>query len=358
MTTATHPLLERAHRDGTPLIDGDTVTFLWQGDDPPYLKADFNQWGLGEALPLSPERVAEGLWQYEVRLPDTAYMEYAFFRDPARDDNRRPDPFNPRRLFNGAGQYNHYFDMPSARHTALLRYRPNTPRGTVTHHTLTVNELVVGKRRDLWLYQPPVQAPVPLVLVYDGRGYYRRAKLNIIVDNLIAQHRIAPIALAFVDDARAHRFVEYHTSEAMLFTVAAIYQVARQHLSLLDPEMNPGAFGVIGASLGGLMALFTAMRMPHYVGKVIMQAGAFDIAPTPGTEPLIRHLLRLLPPQPLCIWQDVGSFDWLLEGNRSMKALLEEKGYDLTYREYAGGHNFTAWRNALPDALVTLFPPV
>ena len=40
-----------------------------------------------------------------------------------------------------------------------------------------------------------------------------------------------------------------------------------------------------------------------------------------------------------------GSLEWLLEGNRQMYALLKEKKYRVKYREFSGGHNFTAWRN-------------
>jgi enterochelin esterase family protein len=38
-----------------------------------------------------------------------------------------------------------------------------------------------------------------------------------------------------------------------------------------------------------------------------------------------------------------------------MHALLEEKGYHLTYREYPGGHNYTAWRDDLWLGLEALF---
>ena len=42
---------------------------------------------------------------------------------------------------------------------------------------------------------------------------------------------------------------------------------------------------------------------------------------------------------------DVGRYEWLLESNRRLHALLVERGYDVTYREYNGGHNYPAWRD-------------
>jgi enterochelin esterase family protein len=350
-------LLERAQRETTPLIDGTIATFLWQGNEPPHLVGDFTHWNRDDTPHPQPEPVAHNLWQYRVTLPENAYVQYAFFSDLDSEASRIPDPLNPRLVWNGVQADNNWFEMPAAHHTPLLKAKRGISRGTVTRHALTPGELVVGKRRDLWLYQPPVIEPVPLLFAYDGRDYLRQAKLPTIVDNLIAAGRIAPVALAMVDNARQHRFVEYHTSEAMLATLQPVIELARSHLNLLDIAAHPGAYGVLGASLGGLMALFTGLRLPDYFGKVFSQAGAFDIAPMPGVEPLIYDLARLLPPPPLEVWQDVGSLDWLLQTNRTMRDLLLEKGYSVTYREYAAGHNYIAWRDALPEALETLFPP-
>jgi hypothetical protein len=37
-------LLERAQAEGTPLVDGEQVTFVWAGERPPILIGDFNGW--------------------------------------------------------------------------------------------------------------------------------------------------------------------------------------------------------------------------------------------------------------------------------------------------------------------------
>jgi enterochelin esterase-like enzyme len=355
-TPMNHPLLARAHAEGTPLIDGTTATLIWQGVQAPYLKGDFSSWQVSGAP--QPEKIEEGLWQYTLTLPEDAYLEYAFFGEVDSDDSRLPDPFNPRLIFNGVEHDNHYFGMPGYRATPLTHYQRGTARGKIIRHRMTKYDLALGKRRDLWLYQPPTPDPVPLLVVYDGTDYYRRARLNVIVDNLIARQQMAPVAMAMIDHAGEYRFAEYHAPEATLFTVARVYEIARTHLNLLDISEHHTEYGVMGASLGGLMALYTGVRMPQYVGKVLSQAGGFDICPAPRVESLMHQLVRLLPTQPLRIWQDCGTLDWLLESNRAMRTVLEAKGYDLTYREYNAGHNFTAWRDVLPEALTTLYPPV
>lgn len=69
------------------------------------------------------------------------------------------------------------------------------------------------------------------------------------------------------------------------------------------------------------------------------------------------ELVRYLPPQPIIVWMDVGKFENLLPENQLMYDLLVKRGYQVQYREYPGGHNYTSWRNDLPIGLESLFPP-
>jgi enterochelin esterase family protein len=39
-----------------------------------------------------------------------------------------------------------------------------------------------------------------------------------------------------------------------------------------------------------------------------------------------------------------------------MYALLKEKGYNVAYREFTAGHNYTAWRDDVWRGLEAMFP--
>lgn len=52
---------------------------------------------------------------------------------------------------------------------------------------------------------------------------------------------------------------------------------------------------------------------------------------------------------------DVGTLDFLLEDNRRMLPLLRERGFDVTYHEYGGAHNYTSWRDHVHLGLETMF---
>ncbi len=350
-----HPLLARALADGAPIIDDTTATFLWQGPWPPVVAGDLNGWDTRHAPAVSAwRRVAPGLWAYQVELPRDAYIEYAFF---ASTDGgaRLPDPLNPRATSNGMGADNNFFYMPDAAPTPLVERQAGVARGTLSHHTLESGWLLANGRRAVWLYQPPVTQPAPLVVVFDGWDYLQRGLLAEIADNLIAQGRIAPIALAFADHGGPARGVEYLCSEATLrFVVDMVVPLAQAQLNLVDIRETPGAFGVLGASAGGRMALFTGLMCPEIFGHVLSQSGAFGMG---DRASVIFSLVRHGPVRPLKLWLDCGRYESLLEPNREMHAALTARGYDVVYREYNAGHNVPAWRNAVWRGLEQLFGP-
>lgn len=72
---------------------------------------------------------------------------------------------------------------------------------------------------------------------------------------------------------------------------------------------------------------------------------------------LLVNYVRNNPVPPLRIWQDVGTLEWLLDGNRQMHAILKAKGYDVTYREFSGGHNQTMWSDNTWRGLEAVYPP-
>ncbi|MBU1752106.1 MAG: esterase family protein, partial [Chloroflexi bacterium] len=130
--------------------------------------------------------------------------------------------------------------------------------------------------------------------------------------------------------------------------------LAQAHLPLLDVQTHPGAYGVLGASMGGLMALYMGLRAPHVFGYVLSQSGAFTMM---GRDLVVYDLVRDGPVRPIRIWMDVGRYEWLLPTNQHMHALLEAKGYDVTYREYNGGHNYSSWRDDVWRGLELLLNP-
>ncbi len=124
-------------------------------------------------------------------------------------------------------------------------------------------------------------------------------------------------------------------------------------MKLLDISKHPGAYGILGASFGGLMSIYTGLRIPEIFGNVLSQSAVFEFE---GRDFAAVDLIKHRHAPSINIWMDAGRLEWLLEDNRRMQPLLQEKGYQVIYREFNGGHNFTAWRNDIWRGLEALFP--
>lgn len=331
------------------MIDGQAATFIWAGPRPPHWISDLNDWSTEG--PSRWDQVEPGVWIHTIHLPRDAYLEYGY----SLDGERLADPWNSRTKPSGMGHRNHYFYMPEAGPTPLARRRAAVAQGQVTRHVVATNGLALGRERVVYLYRPPTAAPCPLLVVLDGGDYRRRVHLPAIVDNLIAQGRMQPIALAMVHNGGPGRMVEYACCEThVMFLANQVLPLARQELSLVDVEAVPGAYGLCGASMGGLMALYTALRLPHIFGHVLSQSGAFGWL---AHDLVVFDLIRDGPARPLRIWMDVGHFEWLLSANQRLYSLLAAKDYDIAYREYNAGHNYPAWRDDLCRGLQWLYSP-
>jgi enterochelin esterase family protein len=345
-------LLERARTEGTPLIDGSNATFVWHGaGEVPQLIGDFSDWS---DSPIDLTEIEPGVWAHTLSFPRDAYLEY-IFRTRHDIEERFTDPFNPRVVYNGVESVNNYFGMPEYQPPELTRRKPGVTRGAISEHWLETGTFAATPHRKLYLYHPPVEEPVPLVVVWDGADYLQRGSLNAIVDNLIAEKRIPPIALALIDNGKHARFIEYMQNEASVgMLTRLVLPFASQHLNLIDASEQPGIHGVLGSSMGGLMALYAGLRAADLFGHVVCQSGAFWFE-DPRYDMLAVNYVKNNPVLPLKIWQDVGRFEYLLDSNRQMHAILKSKGYDVTYREFNGGHNQAMWADNTWRALEAVY---
>jgi enterochelin esterase-like enzyme len=346
-----------ARQSGNPVIQGKRATFIWEGKTAPNFMSDFNNWDeRSQPFKRVPPDLIPGpikpTWSYSLTLPRDAYLEYVFL-DPATQ-TRILDPLNRRSVNNGVGSRNNFFYMPETKPSPFSIRRADVSAGKVTRHRLETLMLQEDGERDIYLYKPPVKGPVPLLTVYDGVDYLQRGKLAVIVDNLIAEKRIRPIAMAFPQNGKRMRSIEYACSDAtILWLEHLLLPLARKHLNLLDIKKHPGAYGILGASFGGLMSVYTGLRLPDIFGNVLSQSAVFEME---GRDFAAVDLIKHGHARNINIWMDAGKLEWLLEDNRRMQPILKEKGYNVIYREFAAGHNYTAWRDDISYGLEAMFP--
>ncbi len=354
----------------SPLVEelGDgrcRVTFSYRDD------AADDVWLIGGPAGAEPgdrrlRRTEDGWWERTYELAGDVRTAYCFTNVfmPAGPGDLIADPLNPQvHLYPGdpeaPGDEDLVLSLLELPGAAPLRWsvpRSDAPRGETALHRLR-SELL-GNERRVFTHTPPGYDPnetYPLVVCFDGYAYTLDAfvPLPTVLDNLIADGAIPPVVAVLPDSGDN----ETRTRELMLhepfvdFLTAELLPWARHRLSFAD---DPGRTVAAGSSLGGLAAAFCGLRRPDVFGLVLSQSGAFHR----GLPAEFARAARL----PLRFSLDVGSletmqfelFPSLLHANLHMRDVLVAKGYDVTFREFPGGHDYLWWRETIADGLITL----
>ena len=327
-----------------PLVEARRVVFLYQ--DPAArvveLGGDFTGWGAW--LPLQRLAGTDLFYRVSRDFPGTARVEYRF-----RVDGREvADPGNPQKIDNGVGGENAVLAMPG--------YLPAPVSKDPLQGKLETFQLPTpgGGVRKLTVYTPAgAKGPLPSLYIHDGREYLERAQLARVAEDQVQAGRMTPTLLIFVDPLERRR--EYDREEA--FTREVVESIVPFVDARFPTRRDPAWRGVMGASMGGLISLHLGMTHPEVFGRVASQSGAF------AHHPEVRRQCASSPPQLKRLYLDVGLYDLgfpglptLLQANRRLSATLQGRVPSLFYREYPGGHSWTAWRDELPGLLVFLFP--
>ena len=322
------------------------------------------------------------VWFKTLRLRRGSRLEYLISPNDRHDDSfatQQLDPSNPRR-FPDDPTYRFFaesvLDIPGGpdEHWAL---RIPSRRGLIEQKK--VSSALLKTDRDIWVYTPPgytpSAGPYPLLLLLDGAAYVSDRFVNApaTLDNLIDEGRIRPVIVCF-DPANRGNALAAHGTESTYSQV-----VARELMPMLRStypiSTNPADTVIGGYSAGGRAAAEIAFLHPDMFGNVLSQSGSFcdcgQMRSAGSYEPNVNaQAYRDAPTKPIRFYLEVGLYDAVpnadlpvhelvleesnLMGNRHLRDVLRAKGYEVTYREVGGGHDYVHWRAMLADGLMAL----
>jgi enterochelin esterase-like enzyme len=392
---------ERIERDKGPLIEPDPaqpgyslVTYVFpmpEGAKYVVISPGFGQPGDNVLDRLAGTNVCHASYRYrnDVRatygfLADMPLIDFEratdeemkAFQEAAQAFRPLPDPHHRESFTSRAGEglpdnVASILSLPDAPDQAIVRSRPDVPHGKVDWHNLKSE--VLGNERRVWVYTPPgydaSAAPYPMLLAFDGGASLTTIPTHRILENLLAEGGVRPMVAVFVDNPTpTSRGEELPCSEPFArFIETELIPWVRERYSV---SHDPADGYVTGVSYGGLASMWIGYRLPHLFGNVIAQSPSlwwgpgFDLAKGPRSQKYTEGWLideyERSPKLPLRICQEIGLMepeDRMIAPNRRMKAVLEAKGYDLIYRETAGGHDYAIWRGTIAEALSALAGP-
>jgi enterochelin esterase-like enzyme len=230
---------------------------------------------------------------------------------------------------------------------------PNNPK------TLIVETHPVDYKRKITVYVPAqyqTGTEAPFMVIHDGPGGAPNKELLRIVDNLIAQKRIPPIALVMIanggGDAQGNeRGKEYDTMSGVYAEYIETEVLPRVEKNCgVKLTKNPDGRAAMGNSSGGSAALIMAWfrndlyhRVLTTSGTFVNQQWPFDPNMPDGAWGFHETLIPNNPKKPIRIFISVGDQDLLnpnvmhdgmhdwVEANHRMAKVLKAKGYDYQY---------------------------
>ena len=152
-----------------------------------------------------------GIFHYTLNLSEPARLEYKFIVD----GEWKLDPLCHNVVDNGVGGQNSYFVVGEFHEPPELEAVESIPHGRVEEFEFASERL--GNRRAVYVYLPPGYdahaAPLPALYVHDGGEYLSRARLPVVLDNLIHAGEVAPLIAVMVDPV--NRMTEYRMNERL-----------------------------------------------------------------------------------------------------------------------------------------------
>jgi enterochelin esterase-like enzyme len=213
--------------------------------------------------------------------------------------------------------------------------------------------------------------PAPLIVTADAYG---ARTLPIILDNMIADHRLPPIVAVMIangggDSRGSERGLEYDSvngKNAEFIEAEILPKVEKDYGVTLSKD--PDARMTLGGSSGGSSAFTMAWFHPELYHRVVTYSGTYvnqnsDNYPH-GAWTYHENLIPSNPAKPLRVWLEVGERDngatsassglhnWVI-ANIRMADVLKAKGYhyQFIYAKNAGHTDGKVISQTLPQAL-------
>lgn len=280
------------------------------------------------------------------------------------------DPLNPNHTDFTPGQApQSYIELPDAPPQPYIQKRDGVPEGAIHREDLERDPFCAGRR--IWTYLPPAydaaSGPYPLVLQFDGI-ISRKLALHTTLDNMVADGIIPPVVCVMMHNP--DRMTELACNDE--FTDWLANDFVPMWRAKYAITADPARTVVTGMSLGGLASAFCGLRHPDVFGNVLSQSGSYWWRPgeTSGSSDggdwqWLTREFEAAPQLPLRWYMDVGlledgsrpehpTYPTMTAANRRLRDVLTNKGYEVTYTEFNGGHDYVSWRGTIADGLKAL----
>lgn len=343
------------------------VTFIWMGDETTecvWLYSEMNP----SQLPLPMMRINKTAFFYRTfEIASDIRLAYAFLpnvqvnlstdpMDRMKELRKlmpkfQPDPHNPNHhVVGGTDILFSILEMSNASRNFISYKSEQIPRGVIK--SFSIESKILDEERKFYVYTPynyDQSNEYGILLLFDGQMYLDSAMgLRFILDSLIANQKINPFIAIFVDsmDISIRERDLMCSDNFTKFIDSELLPWIKNNYSIVD---DPSKNIISGTSLGGMYALYYAMKNSQAFNNVLINSGAFWCN-TENFNNLIEGVAKLN----LKVYMDYGSLEdiYLMRKlNQNTADKLYQLGCQVKFQEYKGGHNYYCWRETIGEAL-------
>jgi enterochelin esterase-like enzyme len=264
----------------------------------------------------------------------------------------------------GYGRSINYIDVPGEEDFYLLK---DVPHGSITMEIYKSE--ISGRFRNCWVYTPPSynQSSKKFPVLYiqhgggeDETGWFWLGRINYIIDNLLAEGKCEEMIIV-ANSGNAYKEV----GNDMFEVVDAAEIIIKECVPLIDAKYRTVANGehraIAGLSMGGGQARHLSHSHPDifanlgafssgqgFIIKGESQGCVFDYTDLFVSPEHYNKIMKLT-------FVVCGTEDERHEYTSKQVKELADKGYNVEYHPYPGGHEWNVWRAGARDFIMKLF---
>lgn len=344
----------------TPLIENDSlICFFWIGKaDTVLLNGDLQA---GWANPDIMKAINCGEVSFFFKIctaPPDARLDYLFIVD----GKEITDPLNKRITPSGYGLHSEVV-MPRFIPDTVRNFRTDIPHGTVDS-ILFISREKEQAPRPVKIYKPygyDTLPALPSFYVMDGFKAMEFMSFTNVLDNLIADKKIKPVAAVFLDYVKEDDNLFLNNTERLLKVLCdeLVPFIDRIYKTKTDPHSR----AITGISAGGHFSLITAFTRPDVFLSAAGQSATLTEELFEAMHTVSENKKNLNERR---IYFDVGIYDLtagtidnhtFLTANRMLNEEMKSSGFNFRYHEFNDGHQWANWRERADDILIYFFAP-
>jgi enterochelin esterase-like enzyme len=334
---------KRIIRDGgAPIIEGKFAYFFCPNEDKKNISivGDWNKWetGIDSLNPIHPKSF---LYYHKIEFPIDARFSYRFQKEGEDSFN---DPLNPNSLQEVFGN-NTFVMMPGYKLPQYLEEPDKKhPKGRLINFQVRGNSDISDRTVQIFIPKGlRLSGKQRLIYLHDGAEAVTIGKFTNVLNNLYYyEPHLQKVIAVFIPPVDRHK--EYMLNHEFSQWIAEDLTQQVEKKLRIKSEAKFRAVG--GVSLGGLCAAHIGLNHSNKFGNIISQSPSFWI-----NDFQIVNDFAKSPLLPLRLYLHTGTINDALEGSLKMMEVLQQKGYNINYRQTSESHNWANWSGKYADII-------